>query len=173
MNDTYLMVNGKKIELTAEQKKQLGIEEKSCFDRVTDVRYYYINCEGKVYSTTDTQCSMDKNSHSVANYCTDKDLIYQRSLHETLNRLLWRYSMTHDGDKIVWKKDNSFSTTKWRIYKEHYEPYRKFTNSSFQIRASYTAQSEGAIYFYSEQVARDAIEEIVKPFMKEHPDFVW
>lgn len=27
------------------------------------------------------------------------------------------------------------------------------------------------IHFYTEEIARNAIEEIIKPFIKEHPDF--
>lgn len=164
MKDTYLMVNGQKIELTEEQKKQLGIvEEKSCFDRVIDARYYYINCEGKVYATTDTQCSMDSNSYSVANYCTDKDLLYQRSLHEILHRLLWRYSMTHDGDKIDW---NNWSDYKYVIYYNH-------NSECVTVERRIFSQDLTCIYFFTEEIAQGAIKEIVAPFMKEHPDFVW
>ena len=31
----------------------------------------------------------------------------------------------------------------------------------------------GCIYFYSKSIAQKAIEEIIRPFMKEHPDFIW
>ena len=29
------------------------------------------------------------------------------------------------------------------------------------------------VYFYSREIAGKAIDEIIKPFMKEHPEFVW
>ena len=31
----------------------------------------------------------------------------------------------------------------------------------------------GLVFFYTTQIAKNAIEEIVKPFMEEHPDFKW
>lgn len=164
MKDTYLMVNGQKIELTAEQKRQLGIvEEKNCFDRVVMLEYYYINSYGAIIRTDDGASGVDDHLYAVANYCTDKDLLRQRALHETLNRLLWRYSMTHDGDKIDW--DN--------IYSPKYIIYRSSGYVRFDVEEYTCHKIENAVYFKYEQTARDAIEEIIKPFMKEHPDFVW
>lgn len=165
-NDTYLMVNGKKIELTDEQKKQLGIvKEKGCFDRVSyGETYYAIKPSGKVSCFTDVYDDFDASMYSVANYCTDENLMNQRALHEVLDRLLWRYSLTHDDeDKINWKDQTMF---KWFVCYDH-------SRSEFGICRSLTIQDINRAYFYSENIARAAIEEIVKPFMKEHPEFVW
>lgn len=163
--DTYLMVNGQKIELTAEQKKQLGIvEEKNCFDRVGNKECYYgIYSDGKVGVAVDSQTLMDDNRYAIANYCTDKDIMHQRALHEILSRLLWRYSMTHDGDKIDWDGTDA----KWMIACDNMAP------ATLNVYCNYTYHNEGSIYFYKRHTASNAIEEIVKPFMKEHPDFVW
>ena len=35
------------------------------------------------------------------------------------------------------------------------------------------AKAEGVVYFPSYEIAERALEEIVKPFIKEHPEFVW
>lgn len=47
MNENYIVINGKKAELTEEQLKQLGIEpekkRKNPFERVTGEKYYYID----------------------------------------------------------------------------------------------------------------------------------
>lgn len=160
MNDTYLMINGKKIELTDEQKKALGIVEKNCFDRVDF--YHYIGIYGKIDYIKDNDDDVDNQLYAVANYCTDKDLMHQRALHETLNRLLWRYSMTHDGDKIDWNE----LTCKYAIYYSH-------SLKQFGIWEMIYCKTENAVYFYSREIALSAIEEIIKPFMKEHPDFIW
>lgn len=165
MNDTYLMINGKKIELTAEQKKQLGIvEEKNCFDSVGNGEAYYcIYSNGKVGVAVDSQTLMDDNRYAIANYCTDRDIMHQRSLHETLSRLLWRYSMTHDGDKIDWELNASYN--KIAIYYD-------YTDKTFKPLAN--AQCKGdSVYFHSKYIAEAAIEEIIKPFMEQHPEFVW
>lgn len=164
-NETYLMINGQKIELTDEQKKQLGIieeiEEKSCFDRAE--WYYFINCYGEVEECPDMEDYIDNHNYAVANYCTDEELMNQRALHETLNRLLFKYSMTHDGDKIDW---NSATMPKWLIYWSH-------TMSNFYVVDGSSWKADGVVYFYTNDIALKAIEEIVKPFIKEHPDFVW
>lgn len=161
-NDTYLMINGQKIELTDEQKKALGVvEEKNCFDRAE--WYYFINCYGEVEECPDMEDYVDSRNYAVANYCTDEDLMKQRAMHETLNRLLWRYSMTHDGDKIDW---NDINQSKYRVFYSY--GLRLFDVDDWNIH-----KSNGEIYFYSEDIAINAIEEIIKPFMKEHSDFVW
>ena len=107
----YICVDGKKAELTPEQLKLLGIEvkEKSPFDRAEeDHSFFYIGSDGKVGKTRDVNGRHDDNCFDVANYCTDKAIMEQRALHETLNRLLWRYSMEHDGDKIDWSDKTKY-----------------------------------------------------------------
>lgn len=163
--DTYLMVNGQKIELTDEQKKQLGIvEEKSCFESVGNGEVYYcIFSDGKVGVAVDSQTLTNDNRYAVANYCTDEDIMHQRAMHETLNRLLWRYSMTHDGDKIDWEDEH---TRKWYIC-------CRSNPSHIGIDYIFVSKIDGVVFFNSKIIANLAIEEIIKPFMKEHPDFVW
>lgn len=161
MNETYLMINGQKIELTDEQKKALGIVEKNCFDRADF--YHYIGINGKIKYLKDNDDDVDNQLYAVANYCIDKELMKQRSLHETLNRLLWRYSMTHDGDKIDWNDTNQY---KYRVF-------YSYGLRHFDIDIDSSHKSNGEIYFYAKDIAGNAIEEIIKPFMKEHPDFVW
>ena len=164
-NETYLMINGQKIELTEEQKKQLGIVEKqkqNCFDRKAGQTYYYINFTDAIITAKEAGHNFDDNTYNVANYCTDKNIMHQRAMHETLNRLLWRYSMTHDGDKIDWSNRN---LKKYNIIFNH-------DINQFLVAHRYYTQNNN-IYFNDETIAYDAIEEIIKPFMKEHPDFVW
>ena len=101
--------------------------------------------------------------HNIANYCTDKVLMEQRALHETLNRLLWRYSMQHDGDEIDW-------SDRWQ---DKYKICYDTIEDSYLIDESHFHKTEGSIYFISEEVAKDAIEEVVKPFIKQYPEFEW
>lgn len=85
----------------------------------------------------------------------------QRALHETLNRLLWRYSMRHDLDKIDWSDSN----------KSKYKIYYKASDDSWDVDENTLFATEGAIYFLTEEAAKSAIKEIVIPFITEHPDF--
>lgn len=170
----YICIDGRKAELTPEQLKALGIELKkpSVFDRVkntvnTFYHYYFINTMGAVNEAVDGNhngSGVDDLRYYAANYCTDKSLMEQRALHETLSRLLWRYSMEHDGDKIDWSDDGHCSS-KYYIY---------FDNANKKWDVYYICTyNDLATYFVDEETARAAIEEIIKPFMEAHPDFKW
>lgn len=164
--DCYLEIDGKRTKLTDEQLKALGLYEepkKSPFERVKEETYYIIGNTGTIEGIKDHKWNSDRARYNIANYCTDKKLLQQRSLHEILNRLLWRFSMQNDGDKIDW---NNGEFDKWYIY------YEK-KSSSFTIADNCYQQSEGAIYFHTKKIAQRAIDEIILPFMEEHTDFVW
>lgn len=156
--ENYIVINGKKVELTKEQVRQLGIEveKESPFERVQKgERFCYISYGGDVFTDFDVKSVSDDKAYAAANYCTDKDLMQQRAWFETLSRLLWRYSMEHDGDKIC--------------VNDHYAICKAKDNFSV-ICAGYGYLMPS---FINRQTAQNAIEEIIKPFMKEHPDFKW
>lgn len=168
----YICIDGKKAELTEEQLKALGIElpKTNPFERVknnanTFYNYYFINTMGAVNEAIDNTHSgngTDDLRYYAANYCTDKSIMEQRALHETLSRLLWRYSMNHDGDKIDWKSGNKIYT----IFYNH-------NTNKVDYDYGYVIQHNGAVHFYTKEIAKAAIEEVVKPFMEAHPDFKW
>ena len=163
--ENYIVINGRKAELTKEQLKALGIEIKkeSPFSRVEEGRHYYrIDTKGDVCIEEDLESHMDDRLYNVANYCTDKDLLQQQSYRETLNRLLWRYSMEHDGDKIDWESNEE----KCNIY--YNNDLQKFRVADYM-----SWKTIGVVYFYTRETAQNAIEEILNPFMAEHPDFKW
>lgn len=160
--ENYICINGKKAELTKEQIKALGIElpSKTLFSMESDELYCFISSYGNVIETT-TNVNRDVR-YNVANYCTDKAIMKQRALYETLNRLLWRYSMEHNGDKIDWKNT---CCTKWYVY------YHAVQNV-WKIDCVFHTH-DLAISFYDEETAKNAIEEIINPFMEAHPEFKW
>lgn len=168
--ENYICINGKKAELTEEQMKALGIELPNAnpFARTNPWgTFYYIDTIGLVYETFDDgSCdgeNCDSKRFAIANYCTDKAIMEQRALHETLNRLLWRYSMMHGGDKIDWC---NVSQEKFEIDFTHYKDEEIFEVCSYTI-----TQNICSVYFTSEETAFNAIEEIVKPFIAAHPNF--
>ena len=165
--ENYICINGKKAELTEEQMKALGIElpKVNPFARVDKAKnrgYYFINDTGRIISTPDmpNEFQCDDARYNIANYCTDKSIMEQRALHETLNRLLWRYSMEHGGDEIEWK-----DTVKGYIYYNH-------EDNEFKVDGCIKWHYAG-VTFLTKEIARNAIEEIIKPFMEAHPDFKW
>ena len=162
MGDNYLVLNGKRIDLTEEQIKTLGIElKKSPFERGGE--YFYITPQGNVTNDFESNgCLTSEYRYKVGNYCTDEEIMKQRALYETLNRLLWRFSMQNDGDKINWNDNNH---NKYRINFD-------YTIKEFFIYSN-NFKKENSIYFNTEQTAERAIKEIIMPFLKEHPDFIW
>ena len=158
----YICINGNKTELTEEQLKQLGIEipKANPFERVQKGgKYYCIEALGNVCSYTDDYYGIDTQAYDNANYCTDKAILEQRALHETLNRLLWRYSMEHDGDKM---NLNDVNTFRYGVKRQTTGEWKTFPTNGKLF---------GVPMFVTERIARNAIEEIVKPFVKAHPDF--
>ena len=163
-NENYIMLNGKKIPLTDEQIKliQADVPEKSPFDRADDRKtYYYFNHSLDVYDNVEDSLIYDDDCYRCANYCTDENIMKQHALHMKLNNLLWRYSMTHGGDGIDW---NDVSETKFNIY------YGAVTGE-FGCGQYSIIKHFGVVPFTSIETAEAAIEEIVKPFIAEHPDF--
>lgn len=160
----YIVFEGKKIPLTDEQVKiMLEVETlKSPFERVErGSRYYLIYSNGEVHHDFDVQSPTDDNCYKVANYCTDETLMKQRALHETLNRLLWRFSI-----------ENGEGENPWDNRSNHWNIARNCQNVIIP-NSAYSRRAMGSVYFPSQKLAQRAIDEIVKPFMKEHPEFVW
>ena len=162
MSENYIVINGKRTELTEEQLRQLGIEvpKTNPFARVEQYEpFYFINNRGGVEYGVETQDYRCENLHKVANYCADRAIMEQRALHELLSRLLWRYSMEHNG--------NENKATKYFVY---YSP------QVGKWKYDYWAPSTCAvndIWFDTEEIARKAIVEIIEPFMEAHPEFKW
>ena len=161
----YICIDGKKVELTEEQLKVLGIELKKVnpFERVDNEMYYTITSSGKLHSTMDINHDVDRDRYNVANYCTDENLMQQRALHETLDRLLWRFSMENGGDEIDWNDQNQC---------KYFMQY-SYWNDKLEIGSTCGIKEQGREHFISREIVQRAIDEIVKPFMAEHPEFVW
>lgn len=167
--DNYICVNGRKVELTAEQLKALGIEkpkEANPFERQEQNElFYWITGTGRVVpnSRDSLEASTIQLFYDNGNYCADENLMQQRAWHETLSRLLWRFSMSHSGDTI---KPQNVNQSKYvirydRFYKEHV--VLKITKASCFEETC----------FRTKEIAQQAIEEVLKPFIESHPEFRW
>ncbi len=158
-----IIIDGKEYELSAELVEKIKAEvaaqerqdKKNLFERKQGGRYYYVTSLWTVCADVDTITIIDGGRYQAANYCRDKGLMEQRALHETLNRLLWRYSETNGGGE---KRGGYF------IYRSNMEDMRV---------GHCTYATCGDVYFRKKEVAEAAFEEVVKPFMAAHPEFVW
>lgn len=164
MSDNYIVINGKRVELTDEQVKALGIKErKNPFRRVVkNGEYYYINGTDRVEPLSDTNGVVDNDLHRIVNYFNDKKFAEQVALHQLLYRKLLKFAY-----------DNGFEdTAEWNGANEHWLIiYYKF-DDDFGVVNMETAK-ELSVYFSTEEGASRAINEVIRPFMKEHPEFVW
>lgn len=160
--ENYIVINGKKAELTPAQLKALGLEKeiKNPFERAEGQKFYFIDKGGSISDTLDEYWCADNEMFEVANYCTDREMMEQRALHETLNRLLWRYSMEHGGREINWHNG-----------KCKYNIIYNYADRRWQAEANRWMSIFGSVYFATSEIAESAIKEIIAPFMAEHPDF--
>lgn len=163
MSDNYIVINGKRTELTDEQLKALGIEvRKNPFERVEPGDdYYYVSSNNDVGVYTDSSEGMDNRLYAVSNYFNEKKFANQVALHQLLYRKLLKFSYDNDCEDKEWNGTNDH----WLIL---YYPL----NDDFVI-ANVQCVKEYTVYFSTEEGASRAISEVIRPFMKEHPDFVW
>ena len=159
MSDNYAVINGKKIELTEKQIKALGFEiRKPLFERVTDGGpYYFISCYGDI----DADSREDDRLFDNVNYFNDEYFANQVALHQLLYRKLLKFAYENDCEDREWG-------TKY----EHWRIYYDTDSDKFDIDVNDAFKYQG-VYFSTREGAERAIEEVVKPFIKEHPEFVW
>lgn len=163
MRDNYAVINGKRIELTDEQVKALGIERKNPFERVADGdSYYYIATDNYIHSVHENydQCNYD--AYYDVNYFNDKDFARQVALHQLLYRKLLKFAYDNGfEDNQAWNKTNC-----------HY--YICYNIDEGRFYADVTGNfKHNDVWFCSRASVNRAIDEVVKPFVKEHPEFVW
>lgn len=159
MNNNYAVINGKKIELTDEQIEALGIEtRKRLFDKVDDGGpYYFINCYGGIEADSREDDALFDN----VNYFNDKAFAEQVALHQLLNRKLLKFAY-----------ENNCEDREWGTEHEHWRIYYDTDSDTFDVDVNDMFKYQG-VYFLTRKGAKRAIEEVIKPFIKEHPEFVW
>lgn len=170
--ENYIVINGKKTELTEEQLIQLGIKtekkrnnpikRKNPFNselKDGDV-YFFINIDEGFKSSFYDHITDDERI-DTANSFNDKDFANQVYLHELLNRKLLKYAY-----------DNEAEDCEWDNVKDHYRN-GKNSDNDFVVLKDIMYKTLGSVYFSTETVALQAIKDVIEPFVKEHPDFVW
>lgn len=164
MSDNYAVINGKKVELTDGQLSMLGFETRNNpFKRGGRyVRYFYIDSDDNIHKDFDSYLAIENRRFERVNYFGDEELARQVALHQLLYRKLLKFAYDNEcEDTKKWGKNNIH----WSI---KYDNGRSTLTSYCQ--RIYKSQE---VHFPSKEDAERAIKEVVKPFMKEHPDFVW
>lgn len=164
MSENYIVINGKKMELTKEQVKLLGIEVRNNpFKRCDQNKpYFTIACNDFVSENIDIRGVADNEFYKACNYFNDETFAKQVALHQLLYRKLLKFAYENGyEDTAPWDG----STTQYYINYKH-------DVCRFDVDDNYFVHNFG-VYFSNENGAKRAIKEVVEPFVKEHPEFVW
>lgn len=162
MSDNYAVINGKRIKLTDEQVKALGIERKNPFERVAKSEMYcYIDSFDEVHCVADGADQDDDMSFECSNYFNDEAFGNQVALHQLLYRKLLKFAY-----------DNGLEDIEWNNRNDHWYIFYSYADDCFDCQCNEGFKSQN-VYFSSPEGASRAIKEVVEPFMKEHPEFVW
>lgn len=165
MSKNYIVINGKKAELTEKQLKALGIEvetkRKNPFERVSEGERYFCTTSNGADGALEANDGTDDNFFENADYFNDEDFAKQVALHQLLYRKLLKYAYDDGCEDVEWNPRHAH----WYIYYD-------IAYDKFCISPNDTFKHQG-VYFSMKSGAEQAIKEVVEPFMKEHPEFVW
>lgn len=153
----YIMIDGKKIELSEETVKNIKEqfmpkENRFVADwekfKCLSESYSFISENNYISEGVETHHAWDKDLYDVANYFRNEKLAKWVAAKQLLDRKLLKFSMQHEGEKINW---NMPSPLKYHIF---------YSNSSNELRIESDALVEyyGTIYFYSKDIAERALE---------------
>lgn len=164
MSNNYIVINGKKSDLTNEQMELLGIKVRNNpFERVSKNDFYYIiSDKTRVMYYPDEEDETDRELYNSVNYFNDKEFAVQVALHQLLYRKLLKFAYDNGcEDTKEWDGNNIH----WTIgYSVDYETFFMYSKALHKTQG---------VYFSSKEGTQRAIKEVVEPFIKEHPEFVW
>lgn len=137
--NNYIVINGKKTELTEEQLEKLGInveKENPFAKRINNELYYYISARGIIESETQEGDCIDTCLYNNANYFNEKDFAQQVALHQLLNRKLLKYAYDNEAEDCKWDEDGA---------NPHYYIYFYNTKGYFVVEANHYCRSQNTI----------------------------
>lgn len=165
--ENYIVINGKKAELTEEQLKQLGInvevKKETPFTRHSGELYWYISPINVITGQRDCNDNFDNTLYDNINYFNDSKFAQQLALHQLLNRKLLKYAYDNEAEDCEWNGVNL----------HYYIACDKMAHNRYFASYSNFLKDISTTYFSKKGIASQAIEDVVKPFIKEHPEFVW
>ncbi len=124
--------------------------------------YYSVEKNNEIYAYMDTGSSVDNQLYTAVNYFNDKDFAKQVALHQLLYRKLLKYAY-----------DNEFEDEEWNGNNMHAYIIYNSTKKNYDVRWTRDEKEPCTVYFKTPTRATAALNEVVMPFVKEHPEFVW
>lgn len=158
MSNNYAVINGKRIELTDEQVQTLKFEIRANPFSKKTTTYVFTIVEPDGVDTIQNSSEL----YDAALSFNDEQFANQVALHQLLYRKLLKFAYDNECE----------DTAEWDGSNKHWAVSYDYACGTF---TTYYQNAYGAqeVYFSSEDGVRSAIKEVVEPFMKEHPNFVW
>ena len=165
MKEIKLTIDGKEVPLTEEQWSFLRTieKEKHPFERAYyGGNYFCISSLGSIESYRDCQDREAEAFFKEVNYFSTRPFARQVALRQLLYRKLLKYSYDNECEDKEW---NGTNVHVYIIYNS--------TKKDYDTRWTRNEKEPGTVYFKSTIWATAALNEVVMPFVREHPDFVW
>lgn len=149
-NENYIVINGKKAELTEEQLKQLGIEvgKDKRWRAEESVLYYFTADTGKIGMSREYLMDVDNIRYDTHNYFKTKEEAKKYAEVLEIKRQLMKFADEHNGADS--------SQRKWFI------TYHTNSLDGIALSSSVNTRNAETIYFSSKEIAQQAIDEIGK-----------
>lgn len=158
MSENYIVINGKRAELTKEQMKQLGIEveEKKRWRADGHTRYWFLDSQNRADTDMELRQMEDDFRYYSHNYFQTKEEAetYARALETEM--LLKKYADEHN---------EKFNKCKYRLYTDE--------NSTISIGVVVGIYYGRIIWFSDCNIAQNAIEEISEERIREYLTYEW
>ena len=161
MGENYIVINGKRVELTEEQLQQLGIKTSNNkrWRAKENEKYYCVNTFNQVCSFWETYSEEDTMVYNSHNYFKTKEEAEKYARVLKTEMLLRKYADEHNEDMPC---DGIC---------EHHFLY--FNNDAIHIGYFTFSKEARKIYFSSREIAGAAIEKIGKERIKEYLTYEW
>lgn len=163
MSENYIVINGKRLDLTDEQLKQLGIEVTNNKRwRANDGYYWFVTSDGIPCDTWDNEDDEHAFRFYSHNYFETEEEAnkYARVLNTEM--LLTKYADEHNEKEIT--PD---------IETERYFIYWDFTCDEIRVKNLMLSMMPRTVYFSSEPIAHNAIEAIGTDRIVEYLMYPW
>lgn len=165
MSENYIVINGNRVDLTEEQVEALGVKAKlyNPYQRLPKFQEYYTIDRLGISRCTELNIVVDEDTHNLCNYFTNRSTVTQVYLHQLLYRKLLKFRC----------ENGLIDTATWTDAKNiHYCIVFNVLLNKFSV-VDDVARKFMYVYFSTKEGAERAIKEVVKPFIKEHPEFEW
>ena len=170
MGENYIVINGKRAELTEEQLEKLGIivSNNKRWRAEVGGRYYRLNSFGEIYHSLDYRTPNDDYLYYSHNYFKTREDAEKYARVLKTEMLLRQYADEHNED-MVWDG-------RCRHYFLYFNDSINTVNTDYYTVSTdyYTFSKEARkIYFSSREIAKAAIGEIGKEYIKEYLTYEW